>query len=75
MQTRSTANASVRALANARVSVLDINDSFITDGGAILAIARNGRSNYDDRGHLSDSGVALVRPLLESAIAKALAAH
>jgi peptidoglycan/LPS O-acetylase OafA/YrhL len=72
---RLTANATVRSLANAKVSVLDIDDIFTGDGGAIQAIARNGRSNYHDSGHLSDSGTALVRPVLESAIANALRAR
>ena len=72
---RLTANALVRSLANAEVSVVDINDLFTVDGGAILAIADDGRSNYHDAGHLSDSGTALVRPMLESAIAKALHAR
>jgi peptidoglycan/LPS O-acetylase OafA/YrhL len=72
LEKRLIASASVRALANGKVSVLDIGDLFTCDGGAILAIARDGRSTYHDSTHLSDSGTALVRPMLESAIASAL---
>ena len=66
------ATASVRSLADGKVSVLDIDDLFTGVGGVILAIAQDGRSTYHDSGHLSDSGTALVRPMLESAIANAL---
>jgi SGNH domain (fused to AT3 domains) len=69
---RLTASASVRSLANGKVSVLDIGDLFTSDGGAILAIAHDGRSTYHDSRHLSDSGTALVRPMLESEITHAL---
>jgi peptidoglycan/LPS O-acetylase OafA/YrhL len=72
---RLSANASVQSLANAKVSVVDSDDLFTADGGAILAIAHNGRSTYHDSTHLSDSGAALVRPMLASAIANALRAR
>jgi peptidoglycan/LPS O-acetylase OafA/YrhL len=74
-ENRVRASTAIRLLANDRISVLDVAETFLGDGGAIKLIAEDGRFTYHDSIHLSDSGTALVRPMLERALIKALHAH
>jgi hypothetical protein len=69
------ASALVRSFAGNRIMVLDPAPIFLQPGQEIRLIARNGRLTYQDADHLSDSGTALVRPMLNSALVRALRTH
>jgi peptidoglycan/LPS O-acetylase OafA/YrhL len=66
------ASATVRSLSDNRITVLDPAPIFLEHGLEIRLIARNGRLTYHDADHLSDSGTALVRPMLNTALIAAL---
>jgi hypothetical protein len=62
---RSRANAILRKFVNERVHLIDVAPLFMDAGNSIRVIAPNGRTVFQDEGHLSDAGTSLVRPVLE----------
>lgn len=67
-------SASIRSLSDDRTTVLDPAAIFLGKGQAINLIGNNGRFTYQDARHLSDTGTALVRPMIDRALAAAIAA-
>ncbi len=71
-QSRLRANAIIRRFENDRIRVLDVAEIFLKSDNSIRIIAPDGRVAYHDSKHLSRSGTALVRPVLEQALQNAL---
>jgi peptidoglycan/LPS O-acetylase OafA/YrhL len=67
-KSRAHAEAIIREFESRRVQVLDVADIFLNNDGSIRMIGPNGRLTYQDSGHLSDAGTALVRRKLEDAL-------
>ena len=72
---RERVTTAITSLASDSVMIIDPADAFLEHDGAIKLVSDNGRPTYHDRDHLSDSGTALVRPMLERAIGRALSAR
>jgi hypothetical protein len=66
------ANAIIGGIAGGSVEVLEVADLFLGADNAIRLIAPDGMLAFQDSGHLSEPGTALVRPRLEQALRKAL---
>ncbi|MGJ0454669.1 MAG: SGNH hydrolase domain-containing protein [Methylocystis sp.] len=66
------ASAIVHKFQNSRIRIVDVADIFLENENSIRLIAPDGRVTYQDGGHLSESGTALVRPRLEQALRNAL---
>jgi peptidoglycan/LPS O-acetylase OafA/YrhL len=62
----------LRGLIFAGVEVIDAAPLLTAPDGGIKLIGNNGRLTYQDLGHLSDTGVDLVIPSIDAAIARAL---
>jgi hypothetical protein len=60
------------AAADGKAQILDVADALLRPDGSIRIIA-GGRLTYKDSHHLTDSGTALVRERLDSALSRALA--
>jgi hypothetical protein len=58
-------NMIIQKLANNRIQVVDAAPYLLEEDHSIKMIASNGHLIFQDGGHLSDSGTALVRPALE----------
>jgi lysophospholipase L1-like esterase len=71
-QKRLRANAIIRKFENDHMRVFDVTKIFLENDGSIRTIAPDGRAIYQDGGHLSSSGTALVRAKLEQVIRDAL---
>ncbi|MBG0811041.1 acyltransferase [Methylosinus sp. H3A] len=72
---RSRATAILKELESESVSVLEVADLFLDANGAIRFIGVDGRSNYHDPDHLSDTGAARVRQRLQHMLRSALASR
>jgi peptidoglycan/LPS O-acetylase OafA/YrhL len=59
------ANTIIRKFENDRIQVVDVAKYFFEVDNSIRLIAPGGRLTFQDDGHLSDSGTALVRPTLD----------
>jgi peptidoglycan/LPS O-acetylase OafA/YrhL len=68
---RMTATAGIERFASDWVIVRDVSPIFLGRNDEIHLISENGRLTYQDGTHLSDTGTALVRPLLAKAIESA----
>ena len=66
------ANAIIGNIAGGRVEVIEVADLFLGADNAIRLIAPDGMLAFQDSGHLSEPGTALVRPRLEQALRNAL---
>ena len=66
------ANAIIGNIAGGRVEVIEVADLFLGADNAIRLIAPDGMLAFQDGGHLSEPGTALVRPRLEQALRNAL---
>lgn len=66
---RKKANEVLKKYEGDRVKVLSVEDLFLNKNGQIEAIGGDGKFLYHDGGHLSDSGVFLVRSRLEQLLA------
>ncbi|NML06285.1 acyltransferase family protein [Sphingomonas sp. G-3-2-10] len=64
--------AIVAAAASPSVTVVDPAPLFLSPDGSLALIGGNGRLNYQDERHLSDTGNQRVMPLLDAAIEAAL---
>ena len=62
------ANTIIRKIENDRIRVLDVAPIFLERDNSVRVIAPDGRVTYYDRGHLSQSGTALVRSTLEQGL-------
>ncbi len=65
---RETAMKIVESFASDRVAVLDVERLFVAPDGGIQIFGEGRRLNFQDAGHLSDTGTAKVRAMLEAAI-------
>ena len=74
-QRRTLANAIVKKFENSRVRALDVSDIFLNNDNSIKLIAPGGLLTYQDVGHLSGAGTALVRQRLEQVLRDALRSH
>jgi hypothetical protein len=66
--TRLRGNALVRSFARDNVTVIDLSAPFSDAAGGIRVIGDDGHFLFQDPGHLSNFGLATIRPLLEAAI-------
>ena len=72
---RKAANAIVQGFSSDWVSVIDVYNLFVGRENEIVLLGNNDRLTFQDAGHLSDTGTAKVRPLLENAIGGVLGAR
>ncbi len=70
---RAASMAMLRGVASDKVHIVDVAELFVDADGALRILASDGRLSFADPHHLSDSGTALTHPLLDEAIANALA--
>jgi peptidoglycan/LPS O-acetylase OafA/YrhL len=68
-------NVAVKSLADDQVIILDVANSFLEVGEEIRVVGTKGRFNYQDATHLSDTGTASLRSMLEKALSEALPPH
>jgi peptidoglycan/LPS O-acetylase OafA/YrhL len=66
-------NDKLKSFSQNRVEVVDVDALFILNGGAVRIFGGGREQLFYDRGHLSYHGALLVKPLIKSAISKALA--
>ena len=69
---RERVTGAITGLASSSITVVDPADVFLEHDGAIRLVSKNGRLRYHDQDHLSDSGTAIVRPMLERVLGRAL---
>jgi len=62
-QSRISANTVLREFESSRVRILEVADLFLDENNAIKLFSASGRLTFQDRGHLSNAGTAVVRPL------------
>jgi hypothetical protein len=66
------ANAIVESFSSDWVTVVDAYSVFVDRENVILLFGNNGRLTFQDAGYLSDTGTAIVQPLLKRAITSVL---
>lgn len=69
---RQISTKAIEALESDSVVVIDPSEEFLNLDGSIKVMSNNGRFNFQDVNHLSDSGAALVETMLEQAIMSVL---
>lgn len=69
---RLAANAIVGSFSSDWVTVVDVYSVFVDRENVIRLFGNNGRLTFQDAGHLSDTGTAIVHPFLERAITNVL---
>lgn len=69
---RRATNAIVQSFSSDWITVVDVYNLFVGRENEIRLFGNNGRLTFQDPGHLSDTGTAIVRPLLEHAIGSIL---
>jgi hypothetical protein len=69
------ANAIVQSFSSDWVTIIDVSRLFVDREGEIRTFTDNGLLTFQDAGHLSDAGAAMVRPMFDSAISSSMAAR